>query len=157
VFTTTPATIILANVGLAANNGAGYVFCGFQSPFTDPPKGAKGENTVKSGSSATFKFTLSKGSCASRTIDDNAASQIVTGFSVAQIADPNGASAFHIVGVPGKGNSVSPPSFKFNSIGHQFSFTLDTTGYCNGAYTATANSDSFKPHTLIFFVTGGPC
>ena len=157
VFTTTPATIILADVAMTANNGAGYVFCGFQSPFTDPPKGGSSENIVKSGSSATFKFTLSTGNCASRTIDDNAANQIVTGFSVAQIADANGASAFHIVGVPGKGNSVSPPSFKFNSVGHQFSFTLDTTGYCNGGYTATANSDSFKPHTLIFFITGGPC
>jgi hypothetical protein len=157
VFTTTPATIILANVGLTANNGAGYKFCGFLSPFTDPGTGGKNQNLVKSGSSATFKFQLSTGNCSSGIIADSTASSLVTGFSVAQFADPTGLSAFKIVGVPGKGNSITPPSFKYDATGHLFLFTLDTTGYCNGAYTATANSDSFLPHTLVFFVTGGPC
>lgn len=156
VFTTTPATIILANVGIAANNGVGYTFCGFQSPFTDPATGGKNQNVVKSGSSATFKFQLSAGDCSSGIISDTLASKVVTGFSVARFADSNGDSAFSVVGVPGKGNSVSPPSFKLSS-GSQFIFTLDTTGYCNGSYEATANSDSFTPHTMVFTVTGGSC
>jgi len=156
VFTTTPATIILANVAFTANNGTGYMFCGFLSPFVDPGTGGKNQNIVKSGSSATFKFQLGTSKCSSL-VPDDIAGNIVTGFSVAQFADPNGNSAFNIAGVPGKGNSVSPPQFKYDPKGHQFLFTLDTTGFCNGSYTATANSDSFGPHTLIFFVTGGPC
>jgi hypothetical protein len=156
VFTTSPTTIIIANVATTANNGAGYTFCGFSSPFTDPATGGKGQNIVKSGSSATFKFQLSTGNCSSGIISGTLASKVVTGFSVARFADAKGNSAFQIVGVPGKGNSVSPPSFKLGS-GSQFVFTLDTTGYCNGSYEATANSDSFNPHTLVFTVTGGPC
>lgn len=153
-FTTTPATIILANVGFMHNAPAnGYVFCGFLSPFVDPPTGRKNINTINSGQSATFKFQLGVGSC-STLVGDATAQQITTGFSVAQFAP-----AFFEANNPGKGNSVSPPIFKYDSSGHQFLYTLDTTGYCNGSFEATANGDSFQPHTLIFTVVGAtsPC
>ncbi len=95
VFTTTPATIIVANVGFT--NGAlanGYLFCGFLPPFVDPATGGNKQNTVKSGQSATFKFQLGVTSCSDLVIDQ-IAQQIAreiggTGFSVAEFADPSG-------------------------------------------------------------------
>jgi len=61
-FTTNPATIIAVDVAFTNNAPAsGYLFCGFLSPFVDPATGKKGENTVKSGQSATFKFLLQPG------------------------------------------------------------------------------------------------
>ena len=150
-FTTTPASIILANVGFLHNAPAnGYKFCGFLSPFVDPPTGKKNANVVNSGQSATFKFQLGVGSC-STLVDDATAELIVTGFSVGQFA-PH----FFEANNPGKGNSVSPPTFKYDPTGHLFIYTLDTTGYCNGSFEATANGDSFQPHTLIFTVVGAP-
>jgi len=150
-FTTTPASIILANVGFLHNAPAnGYKFCGFLSPFVDPPTGKKNANVVNSGQSATFKFQLGVGSC-STLVDDATAELIVTGFSVGQFA-PH----FFEANNPGKGNSVSPPTFKYDPTGHLFIYTLDTTGYCNGSFEATANGDSFQPHTLVFTVVGAP-
>jgi len=150
-FTTTPASIILANVSFIHNSPAnGYKFCGFLSPFVDPPTGKKKANVVNSGQSATFKFQLGVGSC-STLVDDATAEQIVTGFSVGQF-DPH----FFEANNPGKGNSVSPPTFKYDPTGHLFLYTLDTTGYCDGSFEATANGDSFQPHTLVFTVVGAP-
>src|SRR5207245_313919 len=116
----------------------------------DPPTGKKNANVVNSGQSATFKFQLGMGSC-STLVDDATAEQIVTGFSVGQFA-PN----FFEANNPGKGNSVSPPTFKYDPTGHLFIYTLDTTGYCYGSFEATANGDSFQPHTLVFTVVGAP-
>ncbi len=156
-FSTTPATIIAANVGFtnSAPTG-GYLFCGFLSPFVDPPTGKKNANVVNSGQSATFKFQLGTTSC-SKLVDTSLLQNIHTGFSVAQIAGSDGivtASAFKITNNTGKGNSVSPPTFKFDGTGNQFVYTLDTTGYCNGKYEATANGDVFQPHTLLFTIVG---
>jgi len=80
-----------------------------------------------------------------------------TGFSVAEFKTPSGAIAFQPTNGDGKGNSVRPPTFKYDSTGHQFIYTLDTTGYCSGSYEATANGASFQPHTLVFTVISGPC
>ncbi len=152
-FTTAPATIILADVGFKNNSGNPYVFCGFLSPFVEPPTNKKNANVVNSGQSATFKFQLGVGSC-SKLVDDATAEQIGTGFSVAQFADAGGNAAFAEANGAGKGNSVTPPKFKYDATGHLFLYTLDTTNYCNGSFEATANGDSFQPHTLIFTVVG---
>jgi hypothetical protein len=158
-FSTTPATIIAADVGFTSNAPAGgYLFCGFLSPFVDPATGKKNSNLVNSGQSATFKFQLGTTSC-SKLVDPSLVQNIHTGFSVAKIAGSDGvitASAFKIVNNTGKGSSVSPPTFKFNGTGNQFVYTLDTTGYCNGVYEATANGDVFQPHMLQFTIIGAP-
>jgi len=157
-FTTNPATIIAVDVAFTNNAPAsGYLFCGFLPPFVDPATGKKGENTVKSGQSATFKFQLGTTSC-SNLVSDSIAGSITTGFSVAQFADANHMALPQIVpaGGDGKGNSVAPPTFNYDATGHQFIYTLDTTGYCNGDYEATANGDIFRPHTLVFSVISGP-
>jgi hypothetical protein len=167
VFTTTPTTIIVANVGFTNNAPTGgYLFCGFLSPFIDnpPPQlGAKKQNIVNSGQSATFKFQLGTGSCKNLTLVPDSVSQAInTGFSIAQFADLNGNAVVGEVQVftpengDGKGNSVSPPTFKYDPTGHQFIYTLDTTGYCTGLYEVTANGDIFQPHVLRFSVIGGP-
>jgi len=161
VFTTTPTTIIVANVGFtnSAPTG-GYLFCGFLSPFIDnpaPKPGAKKQNIVNSGQSATFKFQLGTGSCNNLTLVPDSVSAIInTGFSIAQFENAAGSPAFTRQNGDGKGNSVSPPTFKYDATGHQFIYTLDTNGYCNGFYEATANGDIFQPHVLTFTVIGGP-
>jgi hypothetical protein len=151
-FTTNPATIILADIGFAANNGAGYKFCGFLSPFNSGKK----PNIVNSGQSATFKFELGSTatSCSSK-LNASLAQNVATGFSVGRIKDELGNDVFSEANTNGKGNSVSPPTFKIGS-GSQFIYTLDTTGYCNGVYEGTVNSDSFFPQTVLFTVTGAP-
>jgi hypothetical protein len=164
VFTITATTIIVANVGFTNNAPAGgYLFCGFLSPFIDnpaPKPSAKKQNIVNSGQSASFKFQLGVTSC-SDLVSDQVAQTIAsetggTGFSVAEFANSSG-TAFQPTNGDGKGNSVQPPTFKYDSTGHQFIYTLDTTGYCSGSYEATANGASFHPHTLIFTVISGPC
>ena len=115
------------------------------------------KNTVKSGQSATFKFQLGTTSC-SNLVSDSTAESIMTGFSVARFAGADHVPLSEIVrtGGDGKGNSVAPPTFKYDPTGHQFIYTLDTTGYCNGDYEATANGDIFKPHMMVFSVISAP-
>ncbi len=156
----------MANVGFTNAPAGGYLFCGFLSPFIDnppPQPGAKKQNIVNSGQSATFKFQLGSGSCKNLTlVPDSVSEGINTGFSIAEFADlsgnpvVNGVQVFTPGNGDGKGNSVSPPTFKYDPTGHQFIYTLDTTGYCTGLYEATANGDIFQPHVLTFGVIGGP-
>lgn len=159
---TTNARIVLADRGFTANGGLGYQFNGFLPPLVETPDPSfAGSNVINSGKSFVLKFSLST---SNGPITNAQGAAAVTGISVARLscsdlANEPGCVGFQQMLVDPTGQSATPPSFNFSS--GQFHFNLDTnqadgTQWCNGVYEATANSDTFSPHTIYFTIVGGP-
>jgi len=159
---TTNARIVLVDRGFTVNSGLGYHFDGFLSPANEPTPDPSFAwmNTINAGKSLVLKFALDVNGTP---ISNSQGVKVVTGLSAARLTCDGSAGAgcvnYQTLLINPEGNSASPPSFNFAS--GQFHFNLDTnqpdgTEWCNGIYEATANSDSFSPHTIYFTVVGAP-
>ena len=156
---TTNARIVLVDRGFTANGGQGYQFAGFEPPLVDP--GGPSNNIEHSGKSFVLKFQLQANGAP---ISDAQGFAVTTGVSAARLTcDSSAGSACQNIQemlINPEGNSATPPSFNYVG-GGEFHFNLDSnqldgTEWCNGIYEATANSDSFSPHTLQFELVGAP-
>ncbi len=159
---TTNARIVLVDRGFTVNSGFGYHFDGFLSPANEPTPDPTfaGMNTINAGKSFALKFSLDVNGTP---ISNSQGAKVVTGLSAARLtcdaSAGTGCPNYLQLLINPEGNSATPPSFNFAS--GQFHFNLDTnqpdgTKWCNGTYEATANSDSFSPHTIYFLVVGAP-
>ncbi len=159
---TNDSRIVLVDHGFVANSGKGYHFNGFASPLVEPTPDPSfaGLNVINAGKSFTLKFTLDANG---KSLTGKQAASVVTGLSIARLtcdvsAGPGCAQPQTLL-FDSTGNSASPPMFNFSSGG--FHFNVDTNQangqeWCNGVYEATANSDSFGPHTVYFTIIGAP-
>ena len=154
--------IVLVDRGFTVNNGQGFHFDGFDPPINEPTPDPSfaGINSINAGKSFVLKFTLDANGIP---ITDAQGNKVLTGISIARLTCDPSATALCVndqrMLVNPTGNSATPPSFNFSS--GQFHFNVDTnqpdgTKWCNGVYEATANSDSFPPHTVYFTITGAP-
>jgi hypothetical protein len=159
---TNDSRIVLVDHGFVANSGKGYHFNGFASPLVEPTPDPSfaGLNVINAGKSFTLKFTLDAGG---KSLSGKQAASVVTGLSIARLTCDGSAGQSCVqpqtLLFDSTGNSASPPMFNFSSGG--FHFNVDTNQangqeWCNGVYEATANSDSFGPHTLYFTIIGAP-